>query len=407
MHISIRNRCPHYTSYRAARVQSLFNAESGQAFDLDADLDIDDDGWQVGVVVGPSGSGKTSIGREILGPDALWTGGEWPEDAPIIDAINPGGEFDDVPAALSAVGLGSVPSWLRPYQVLSNGEKFRAELARIVAEQPDRVVIDEFTSVVDRQIAKIGALAFQKAWRRTKGKAVLLSCHYDVLDWLEPDWIFDTATGAFERAEAGRRLRRRPRIELEIRQVDGSYWPLFEPHHYLKLPRMVACRYFVGFVDGEPVIHLGVAPRLETGGVRGCRMVVMPEWQGAGVGLRFLNWVMENEITGGGQFGDRVRAGYFHTSHPGLCAALRRDPRWEQVSAVMHGGSKRKSFRSIKRSHQEAIRTGRTPPKGNIVASPTAGYGGHFRAVRGFRYRGEAWAAQRREAAQQAASVGN
>jgi ABC-type ATPase involved in cell division/GNAT superfamily N-acetyltransferase len=392
MRIEIRNRCPHYLSYRAARVQSLFNAESGQAFDLDADLNIDDDDWKVGVIVGPSGSGKTSLGKAVLGEGALWTGGEWPDDAPIVDAINPDGDFDAVTAALSAVGLGTVPSWLRPYAVLSNGEKFRAELARIVAEEPAAVVVDEFTSVVDRQIAKIGALAFQKAWRRAKGKAVLLSCHYDVLDWLEPDWIFDTATGVFERADAGRRLRRRPPIELEIRQTDGSFWPLFEPHHYLKLPRMVACRYFVAFVDGQPVAHLGIAPRLETGGIRGCRMVIMPEWQGAGVGMKFLNWVMEREVTGQGQFGDRVKAGYFHTSHPGLCAGLRRDPRWEQISAVFHGGNKRKSFSSIKKSFAEAKRRGDPIRKGNTGSSPTAGYGGHFRAVSGFRYRGQAWA---------------
>lgn len=392
MKIEVRNRCPHYESYRAARVQSLFNAESGQAFDLDADLAIDDDGWQVGVVVGPSGSGKTSIGRVIMGEDALWTGGEWPADAPIIDAIAPGtGGFDDVTAALSAVGLGSVPSWLRPYAVLSNGEKFRAELARIIAEAPAAVVVDEFTSVVDRQIARIGALAFQKAWRRTGGKAVLLSCHYDVLDWLEPDWIFDTSTGVFERAAAGRRLRRRPGIELEIRQVDSSYWRLFEPHHYLKLPRMVACRYFVGFVDGEPVAHLGISPRLEVGGVRGCRMVIMPEWQGAGVGTRFLNFVMEREVTGAGRFGGRVRVGYFHTSHPGLCAALRRDPKWEQVSGVMFGGNKRKSQASKAKSDRARSDA--------IIDQPAAGYGGHFRAVQGFRYRGEAWAAAKLAAA--------
>ena len=28
------------------------------------------------------------------------------------------------------------------------------------------------------------------------------------------------------------------------------------------------------------------------------------------------------------EYGERVRAAYFHTSHPGLCQALRRDPRW-------------------------------------------------------------------------------
>lgn len=398
MKIEIRNRCPHYESYRAARVQSLFNAESGQAFDLDADLAIDDDDWKVGVVVGPSGSGKTSLGRRILGEEVLWTGGEWPTDAPIVDAIAPGGDFNAVTAALSAVGLGSVPSWLRPYQVLSNGEKFRAELARIVAEEPAAVVIDEFTSVVDRQIAKIGALAFQKAWRRTPGKAVLLSCHYDVLDWLEPDWIFDTSTGVFERAAAGRRLRRRPPIDLEIRQVDGSYWDRFEPHHYLKLPRMVACQYFVAFVDGEPVAHLGIAPRLETGGIRGCRMVIMPEWQGAGVGMKFLNWIMEREVSGRGKFGDRVKHGYFHTSHPGLCAALRRDPRWEQVSASLFGAQRSKSLQSLKKSRVGQPAGKKIMNLGNekgITPSDRAGFGGHFRAVQGFKYRGEAWAARK------------
>lgn len=63
-------------------------------------------------------------------------------------------------AALSSVGLGSVPAWLRPYHVLSEGEKFRAMMARVICDAPRQVVIDEFRSVVDRQIAKIGASAF-------------------------------------------------------------------------------------------------------------------------------------------------------------------------------------------------------------------------------------------------------
>jgi hypothetical protein len=101
-----------------------------------------------------------------------------------------------VTGALAAVGLGDVPAWLRPFHVLSNGEQFRAGLARLVVDAPERAVIDEFTSVVDRQIAKVGAAAFAKAWRRNKGKQIiLLSCHYDVLPWLQPDWVYDTRTG--------------------------------------------------------------------------------------------------------------------------------------------------------------------------------------------------------------------
>ena len=214
MQIAVRNRCSDFNSYRAARVKSLFNAESGCNFDLDAGLDIDDGDWQLGVVVGPSGSGKTSIGRQFFaaGESAFWLP-QWPADRPIIDAIAPAGDFDAVTGALAAVGLGSVPAWLRPYPVLSNGEKFRADLARLVCEEPAETVVDEFTSVVDRQIARFGALAFAKAWRRTKERrVVLLTPHYDVIEWLEPDWVFDTARPAADAFARGRGLWRRPRF---------------------------------------------------------------------------------------------------------------------------------------------------------------------------------------------------
>ena len=369
MRVSVRNRCSDFESYRAARVKSLFNAESGCDFDLDVELPIDDDAWRIGLVVGPSGSGKTSIGRRIFGPSALRNPGlRWPKDAPIVDAITPEGDFDAVTSALAAVGLGNVPAWLRPYAALSNGERFRADLARLICEAPKRVVVDEFTSVVDRQIARIGALAFQKAWRRTGGKAVLLSCHYDIVDWLEPDWVYDSGTGEF----AGRSLWRRPRLELEIRQVDGSWWPRFEPHHYLKLPRMVGVTYYLGLVAGEPVAHVAFSTRPGLAEARACRLVVMPEWQGAGVGMRFLNAVCDAWARGENRFG-RGMPTLFHTSHPGLAAALRRDKGWAQVSACLHGQNKARSAGSIKKSGYAA-----------------AGYGGHFRAVQGFRYWGSA-----------------
>lgn len=378
MKITVRNNCSDFNSYRAARVKSLFNAESGCNFAIDADLDIEDGDWKIGVVVGPSGSGKTSIGKRLFGGGVIYEPSGWSSDKPIVDCIAPGGDFDAVTGALAAVGLGSVPSWLRPYHVLSNGEKFRADLAKIVCEAPEKVIVDEFTSVVDRQIAKFGALAFQKAWRRTGGQCVLLSCHYDVLDWIEPDWVFDTSTGQFQRG----RLWRRPKFDLEIFQTDKRYWNLFEPHYYLRLPSMIAATYYVGCVDGEPVCHIGVSPRLEIDAARASRMVVMPEWQGAGIGMRFLNAVCEMQVSGRGKYGSRVKAVYFHTSHPGLCAGLRRDQKWRQVSAELFGGNKKKSAKSIAASSTSKGRA--------AMVKGGGGYGGHFRAVQGFKYTGEA-----------------
>lgn len=197
MEIKIKHTCTDYQSFRAEKVKSLFNSENAYNWEHTASIPIESNDWRIGIVVGPSGSGKSSIGRalwpgvEIYNPAAGWSG-----DQPIIDCINPDGELNQVTAALSAVGLGNVPSWLRLFNVLSNGEQFRAGLARLICEEPDKCIVDEFTSVVDRQIAKIGAAAFAKSWRRGNGgQVVLLSCHYDILEWVEPDWIYDTREG--------------------------------------------------------------------------------------------------------------------------------------------------------------------------------------------------------------------
>ncbi|MFJ2990923.1 GNAT family N-acetyltransferase [Collimonas sp. NPDC087041] len=373
MNITVNHRCSDFNSYRAARVKSLFNVESGANFSLDAALPIEDDDWQIGVIVGPSGSGKSSIGAALWGQDAIYQPA-WPKNKPLIDAIAPNGKFDDVTAALSSVGLGSVPTWLRPYDVLSNGEQFRANLARLVMEAPKKAVLDEFSSVVDRQIAQVGAGAFAKAWRRTTGKAVLLSCHYDILDWIQPDWVFDTGTGEFQRGW----LRPRPRIDVELWQTNWRHWPQFEPHHYLKMPKMIAATNYVATVDGELVAHLAVSTRPGLIEARACRLVVMPEWQGAGIGVRFLDAICERWLQGENRYNLPLRT-LFHTSHPGLAAALRRNRRWTQVSGSLCGDNRARCIASMKRSAER---------KGLSTAGKT-GYGGHFRAVQGFRYLGE------------------
>lgn len=373
--IEVHHRVSDFDSYRAARVKSLFNAESGCNFDLTiGGVDLSGD-WSIGVVVGPSGSGKTSIGKQLFGGTGITNmASGWHDDRPIVDDIAPNGDFNLVTGMLASVGLGDVPAWLRPYRVLSNGEQFRAGLARLICTRPETAVVDEFTSVVDRQIAKIGAQAFQKAWRRENpsGRVVLLTPHYDVVDWLQPDWVLDTGAETFERGCP----RQRPKIELEIRKVNGSYWRHFEPHYYLSLPRPIAAEYFVGTVNGELACHLAVSPWFHVGGYRATRLVTMPEWQGAGVGTRFLDAIAQYHLDGNGRRGRKLPT-YFHTSHPQLCAALRRSPKWEQVSAKLYGDNKSKSIASHERS---ARRKGREHIGG--------GFGGHFRAVQGFKYTG-------------------
>lgn len=363
MKIDIHHSSPFYEGFRAERVRSLFNCENGHEFQLSAELPIDEKAWSIGLVVGPSGSGKTSIGHKVFKHSALADMGNWPTDQPIIEAITPQLEPDEVTAALSAVGLGSVPAWMRPFHVLSNGEQFRANLARILCEFPDQVVIDEFTSVVDRQVAKVGAAAFAKSWRRKaratkRGQVVLLSCHYDIISWLQPDWIFDTRTNQF----TWRCQRPRPKVELNIVETNWRYWPLFEPHHYLKLPNMIAATCYVGFVNDEPVAHVAISPRPGFKEVRAARFVVMPDWQGIGVGLKFLNAVCAEWRRGNNRW-DKPMATTIQTCHPALAASLRRHPLWCQVSAKLVGGKAKRDLHRIKTQ-----------------------LSGHLRPIQGFRY---------------------
>jgi len=201
-HIEINYQDKHYKSYRAARVKSMFNAEGGQGFTKSIQLNLPET-WQLGLIVGRSGSGKTSLGRQFFTDDKIYNPyAHWDSGKPIIDCIAPTGDFNAVTSALAGVGLGDVPSWLKPFNALSNGQQFRAGLARLLSDAPNQVIIDEFTSVVDRQIAKIGAMAFGKAWRRHgKKQAVLLSCHYDVIEWLQPDWVYDMDTSTLKKKQ--------------------------------------------------------------------------------------------------------------------------------------------------------------------------------------------------------------
>lgn len=363
MIIEVKHKCSDFDSYRAARVKSLFNAENGCNWDHTAELPIEGMDWKIGLIVGASGSGKTSIGNQIFDKAIYDLYAGWESEKPIIDCIAPDGDFNEVTGALSAVGLGDVPAWLRPFHVLSNGEKFRAGLARLICEQPGQAVIDEFTSVIDRQIAKIGAQAFGKAWRRGNGQVVLLSCHYDILEWLQPDWIYDTVEARFYTRDC---LRQRPKFELQIYKVKGSVFRHFKPHYYLDLPHPVAAEYFVGVVGNEPVCHIAVTPMFTAKAYRSTRLVVMPEWQGAGIGTRFLDAIGQYHLDGRGRCGYTLPM-FFHTSHPQLCAALRRSKKWRQTGAQLYGANKTKS-------------------RGSKMKT---GYGGHFRAVQAFKYTGD------------------
>ena len=161
--------------------------------------------WQIGVIVGRSGSGKTSIAKQLF-PDDYIRGFEYKSKC-ILDDFPEGLGTSEITRMFCSVGFASPPDWLKSYSFLSQGEKMRVDIARALCLNQEIVVFDEFTSVVDREVAKVSAFAISKAVRRSKKKFIAVSCHYDIVDWLQPDWVFCTDTMEFSRKkECGRPL---------------------------------------------------------------------------------------------------------------------------------------------------------------------------------------------------------
>jgi ABC-type ATPase with predicted acetyltransferase domain len=148
--------------------------------------------WNIGLIVGNSGSGKTSISKHVFGEFIKL---EW-DEKPLIDNFDDDLSMEQITFSLGSVGFNSVPFWLKPYHVLSNGEKSRADLARLALEN-DLVAYDEFTSLVDRDVAKSTSNSVQKLFRKLNKQFVAVTCHYDVLEWLNPDWVYNTDKKVF------------------------------------------------------------------------------------------------------------------------------------------------------------------------------------------------------------------
>ncbi len=181
-------------SARVLQISGMFDVpvEEKTSLTWHADLPVEERDWNIGLITGPSGSGKSTLARHLW-PEQLAAAHEWPADRALVDAFPDGMGIRDITGMLSAAGLSSPPAWLRPYRTLSNGEAFRADIARSLAELDGLVVVDEFSSVVDRQVAQVASHAVQKTVRRAGRQLVAVTCHYDVEPWLQPDWTYDVA----------------------------------------------------------------------------------------------------------------------------------------------------------------------------------------------------------------------
>ena len=316
-------------SPRVIQLSGLFDCDIQDKVKQEWQIDFQlPEQWNIGVVVGASGSGKTTIAKELWADNIVgdWT---WDDKRSIVDSFPKEMSIKDICGLLSSVGFSSPPSWVKPFGVLSMGEKFRVNLARTLAESKDLAVIDEYTSVVDRTVAKIGSSAVAKTVRKRNQKLIALSCHYDILDWLEPDWVYEPSLNRLQIQDNQRLLWRRPPIRLEICRVSREAWNLFGRHHYLSSNLHKASKCFVGFVNNEPACFTAVLtfphPRIPNA-KREHRTVCLPDFQGVGLGNAMSDYI-GSIVTG---LGYRY---FSQTSHPAMIRARNRNPKWRMREA--------------------------------------------------------------------------
>lgn len=245
----------------------------------------------IGLIVGPSGSGKTTILNSLGDIDSP----NWKKGVSVCDHFK---STDDARDRLGASGLNSIPAWMRDYYALSNGEKFRADIAISIS---DGALVDEFTSVVDRSVAKSCSYALQRYLRASNISMTFSSCHYDVIDWLMPDWVYDLKTGIL----SSRGSDRRQEIQIELLPCTLGAWGLFSKHHYLSGDINHSSRCWIATWEGEAVGFVSVIA-FPSGTIkrafRGHRTVVLPDYQGLGIGVRISDAAGEIIRREGGRY---------------------------------------------------------------------------------------------------------
>ncbi len=347
--LEVTVHCPIHDSFRVQQVAGLFDVplteRAVEQFTVDLpDLAAEPD-WQIGLIVGPSASGKTTVARHVFGAQVAERA-EWPADRAVIDCF---GELPirELTGLLTAVGFSSPPSWIKPYHVLSGGERFRCDLARALCRErpPWRsvagtngtheerhggrslqpvprlapVVCDEFTSLLDRTVAKLASAAVARSIRggQIDCRFVAVTCHCDVIEWLAPDWILDMTDGTFQRRQL-----QRPAIELKLFRCRRPLWRLFAKHHYLSGNLNPAARCFVALCSDVPTAFcatLAIAGRRQHWRIT--RLVTLPDYQGLGIGTRVAAAVAELHRAAGHRLS-------ITASHPALVAHCRRSPLW-------------------------------------------------------------------------------
>ena len=273
------------------------------------------------LIVGTSGSGKSTILRSLGKVKTPVV----PQDVDVISSFSSPERGEEL---LLSCGLRSIPTWFRPPGTLSNGEYHRFEMA--LALDQGIATVDEFTSVVDRDTAKSLALSVRKFYDRrgTTDPLYIASCHRDIIEWLDPEYVYDTDLCVLENRRSLLRLGTRPELVLTIKSASVDYWRYFSKYHYLDTAISKSAHYYVLLLGDKPIgFHAAIhsTNRDIHSYWRGHRTVVLPEFQGMGIGTQFSDAIADVYVSRGLRY-------FSKTAHPSFGEHRERSPLWRPTS---------------------------------------------------------------------------
>ena len=145
-------------------------------------------------VTGDSGGGKTLLlkafrgffGDEAIGLSDLEIN---PEET-LIEGV--GRDVKEAIETLSQCGLSDAFLFLRKYKELSDGQKYRYKLAKLIDNREKTVwIIDEFCATLDRVMARVITYLIQKTARKLGKTLVAATTHSDLVEDFQPDILVE------------------------------------------------------------------------------------------------------------------------------------------------------------------------------------------------------------------------
>jgi len=282
------------------------------------EIEIPDFSDKEGIIVlcGSSGSGKSTILKTLGYTNNVEI--DYTKD--LIDNFSTPEEAEKL---MISTGLRSIPTWFRSADRISNGEKHRFEVALSLDKSIN--FIDEFTSIVDRSTAKSLSSSIKKYFDKGAVKTLYIATpHSDVIEWLLPNHVYDTDHKVFLKDLP----LQRPKIDIIIETATKQDWILFGKHHYLDTELKGGMHCYVAIVDGHKVGFMGImhgTGRDIKTYWRESRLVVLPEWQGLGIGKSMSDQLAREYTSRGLRY-------FSKTAHPAMGIYRDNSPAWRGTS---------------------------------------------------------------------------